>query len=67
MDIKDLIKEINILDIKPNQVLVIKMKGLINYEDIKEFQDHLSKFIGCKVFITGDNMELEVINVEDIK
>lgn len=63
--IKDLIKEISVLDIKPDQTLVIKVNYNAGYEAMKKIQDHVSEYLGCKVLMMDQGMELTVLNIED--
>lgn len=63
--IKDLIKEINILDIKPNQALCVKFDMNIDVDKLCELRQHLMEELGCKVIMLTSNTELSVINVEE--
>lgn len=65
MKIEDLIKEINILDVKPNQTLVVKLKGQPSYEEATTIRKALKESLTCKILLMSDNVELSVIDTNE--
>lgn len=63
--IKDLVKEIRLLEIKPNQVLCITLDHLISQSDLKCLSTTIREDLGCKVLITAPGTELTVIDVKE--
>ena len=62
--ITDLIKEIQILDIKPDQCLCVHLDSFLSLEIIDDIQKALKDYLGCKVVILQPGVELSVVNVE---
>ena len=65
MDITDLIKEINILDVKPHQTLLVKLKFNIDQEGLEQLKQQFKNSLKCNVLICSDNMEFSVIDTDE--
>lgn len=65
LSIRDLIKEIKILDIKPNQALCITLDHMESADMLHRMTSILREELGCKVIFFGPDTELTVVNVED--
>lgn len=63
--INELIKEINILEIEPNQSLLVKLNTVLNQQTKQDIGRSLKKSLGCNVVIIDPGVELDVVEVAD--
>ena len=63
--IKDLVKEINVLNIKKDQALVLKIDMNVSLDMLENLRGTLQEYLGCKVLIVGSDVELEVLDIDE--
>lgn len=65
MSVKDLIDNIKILNIKPNEALCVTLSHLCSADELRGLSNFLKAELGCKVIILAPGTELSIVRVED--
>lgn len=60
----DLIKEIQVLEIKPDQCLCVHLNSSLSADMMKDIQNMLTEYLGCKVIVLQPGIDLSVVDVK---
>lgn len=64
--IEEMVKELSILEVKPNQALFIGMKEILQPQEADSLRESLSEYLGCKVILYHPDgiTDIKVIDIE---
>lgn len=65
MSVKDLIDNIKILNVKPDEALCVTLSRFCSANELRGLSDLLKAELGCKVIMLAPGTELSVVRVED--
>ena len=63
--VRDLIKELRILEIKPNQVLCITPATLISIDQQKIIADTFKEYLDCHIVFAAPGTEFTVLDIKN--